>query len=90
MFFVFRRIQSAQIESKDILLRFAFAPIAVGLTATVLGVFVGFEKSKFGDGSYLMILTLSVSILLGGTAILIRSWLAKSAAAGSEQRDTTE
>lgn len=90
MFIVFRRTQSANAEPQNTLMQFAFAPIVVGLIATILGVFVGIEKSKFGAGAFWTTMTLSVSILLCGVAILLRSWFTKQVDTPSENPDSTE
>ena len=89
MLTIFRRTQSVKVRSRDVLPQFAIAPIAVGLIATVLGVFVGVEKSKFGDGAFLTALTLSVSILLGGVVVLFRSWSTPKSDTPPENSDTT-
>lgn len=90
MFAVFRRTQSVSVTDQNNLMQFAFAPIVVGLIATVLGTLVGIEKSKFGDSAFWALMTISVSILLGGVAILLRSWLiGKRSNAESENSDAT-
>ena len=78
MFSVFSRAKTSEARSRDILLQFAYAPIAVGLIATVLGLVVGAMKSGFDNGNFWTAMTMSLSILIAGVAILIYRWWGKS------------
>lgn len=69
MFTVFSRAKFSETRSRNILLQYAYAPITVGLIATVLG----FIRNGFVHENFWAAMSMSVGILISGLCILIYS-----------------
>lgn len=73
MFTVFSRAKFSETRSRNILLQYAYAPITVGLIATVLGLVVGFTRNGFVHENFWAAMSMSAGILISGVCILIYS-----------------
>ena len=87
MFTVFRKTKALRIEPRPVLLKFAYAPIAVGLIAALLGFGVALEKRGIDDGNFWTAISMSVGIFIAGICILIYSLRQKSNGDEAENTD---